>query len=128
MTPGFIEDGLLAETDPPALAGSSCSACTTVAFPATSRCPGCAGTAVARFPLPTRGTVWTWTEQRFAPKPPYRPPAHGFAPFVVGYVDLGPVLVESRITGPVEIGDVVELRLLDLDHGGTGFAFERVAP
>jgi len=35
------------------------------------------------------GTVWTWTVQRFPPKsPPYEPPAEGFQPFAVGYVEL----------------------------------------
>lgn len=36
-----------------------------------------------------RGKVWGYTVQRFAPKsPPYVPPAEGFAPFAVGYVEL----------------------------------------
>jgi uncharacterized OB-fold protein len=39
--------------------------------------------------LPAEGTLWTWTVQRFAPKsPPYVPPADGFRPFVLGYVEL----------------------------------------
>ncbi|MFN3599954.1 MAG: Zn-ribbon domain-containing OB-fold protein [Dietzia sp.] len=126
MTNTFAWDSLFAGIDPPVLAGSQCSTCSTVAFPVASRCPGCTGTEISRIGLPTRGTVWTWTEQRFAPKPPYQPPVGGFEAFVVGYVDLGPVLVESRITGRVEIGDEVELMLLDLDHGVTGFAFGRV--
>ena len=77
--------------------------------------------------LPNRGRVWTWTSQSFAPKPPYEVPESGFEPFVVGYVDLGPVLVESRILGPVVIGDEVELRLLPLTGGDISFAFEKVA-
>ena len=39
--------------------------------------------------LSTRGTVWGFTVQRFAPKsPPYVVPEGGFVPFAVGYVDL----------------------------------------
>jgi uncharacterized OB-fold protein len=39
--------------------------------------------------LPAEGTLWTWTVQRFAPKsPPYVPPADGFRPFALGYVEL----------------------------------------
>ena len=39
--------------------------------------------------LSRRGAVWGFTVQRFAPKsPPYVPPAEGFAPFAVGYVEL----------------------------------------
>jgi uncharacterized OB-fold protein len=62
--------------------------------------------------LPSTGTVWTWTVQRTQPKPPFRSPSP-FEPFAVAYVDLGPVLVESRLAGrDVDgwaIGDRVEL-------------------
>lgn len=62
--------------------------------------------------LPERGTVWSWTVQEFAPKPPYRAPGAEFEPFVLGYVDLGDVLVESRLDvsrGEVRIGLPVRL-------------------
>jgi uncharacterized OB-fold protein len=54
---------------------------------------------MARVELPDRGTLWTWTVQAFEPKPPYRAPESGFTPYGVGYVDLGEVIVESRLTG-----------------------------
>jgi len=39
--------------------------------------------------LARQGVVWAHTVQRFAPKsPPYVPPAEGFQPFAVGYVEL----------------------------------------
>ena len=39
--------------------------------------------------LSSRGTVWGYTVQRFAPKsPPYVVPPDGFVPFAVGYVEL----------------------------------------
>ena len=39
--------------------------------------------------LPAEGVVWTWTVQRFPPpSPPYIPPANGFRPFALGYVEL----------------------------------------
>jgi uncharacterized OB-fold protein len=42
-----------------------------------------------RIELGTRGTVWGYTVQRFAPKsPPYLVPAGGFTPYAVGYVEL----------------------------------------
>ncbi len=49
--------------------------------------------------LPARGTLWSFTIQRFAPKsPPYRC-ADAFLPFAVGYVELpGALIVESRLT------------------------------
>ncbi|KZF00860.1 hypothetical protein A2J04_11935 [Rhodococcus sp. EPR-279] len=121
-----IDDRLFVELDPPLLAGSSCGDCDVVVFPAAHRCPGCTGEYVTRIALPNRGTIWTWTTQAFAPKPPYQPSSSGFEPFVVGYVDLGAVLVESRIVGEVAIGDEVELRLLDVGGGQVTFAFARV--
>jgi uncharacterized OB-fold protein len=76
--------------------------------------------------LPERGTVWTWTSQTFAPKLPYVAADEGFEPFVVGYVDLGSVLVESRMVGAVAIGDEVQLRLLSISATESTFAFEKV--
>jgi len=62
--------------------------------------------------LPARGTVWTWTAQRFPVKPPFRAP-EPFEPFALGYVDLGVVRVEARLVGRAvdgwSIGDEVEL-------------------
>lgn len=47
--------------------------------------------------LSTDGTLWAFTVQHFEPKPPFR--AQGeFEPYGVGYVDLGPVIVETRLT------------------------------
>ena len=37
--------------------------------------------------------------QAIEPKAPYRAPDGGFAPYGVGYVDLGDVIVESRLLG-----------------------------
>ena len=121
-----VDETLFAQLDPPVLAGSGCAACAVVVFPATSRCPLCADSVMERQALPTRGTVWTWTSQSFAPKPPYVTPGAGFEPFVVGYIDLGSVLVESRIIGSVAIGDEVHLRLLSLSDNEITFAFEKV--
>ena len=73
----------------PALGASRCSHCSTVAFPATGLCSQCSRPAMSPFTLSTRGTVWAYTVQRFAPKsPPYVPPPNGFTPFAVGYVEL----------------------------------------
>jgi uncharacterized OB-fold protein len=71
--------------------------------------------------LPRRGVVWTWTVQRFEPKPPYVAPPGGFAPFAVGYVDLGEVLVESLLLGDPTIG--AEVSLVRAPAGGPGERF-----
>ena len=49
-------------------------------------------------PLSARGTLWSYTVQRFRPKsPPYAGP-DDFEPYAVGYVELpGEVIVETRI-------------------------------
>ncbi len=50
--------------------------------------------------LPSAGTLWSYTIQRFRPKsPPYAGP-ESFEPFAVGYVELpDAVIVEGRLTG-----------------------------
>ena len=78
----------------------------------SDRCASCGGGTAVRVDLDERGPIWTWTVQRFAPKAPYESPPEGFAPFAVGYVDLGDVFIESVIVGEVdtlEIGQAVHL-------------------
>lgn len=73
----------------PPLRGSRCRQCGNVAFPVAAGCQRCGSADVQPRDLSRRGTVWAHTIQRFAPKsPPYVPPAEGFAPFAVGYVEL----------------------------------------
>jgi uncharacterized OB-fold protein len=50
--------------------------------------------------LARRGRLWAWTTQEFPPpSPPYAGPAgKDFVPFAVGYVELGDVKVETRLT------------------------------
>ena len=103
---------LFASLDPLTLAGSRCGACTTVQFPPARQCAHCAAEDPARIALPTQGRIWTWTVQRFEPKAPYVAPSAGFAPYAVGYVDLGEVLVETLLqVGDRDpaIGDAVHL-------------------
>src|SRR5262245_18498260 len=111
--------GLLEVVDgQPRLLRSRCGTCSTETFPAQSSCPRCSSEDVGRAELATSGTVWTWTVQRFAPKPPFRGPKV-FEPFALGYVDLGTVRVEARLAGkPVEqwkIDDPVHLVVGALD-------------
>lgn len=80
------------------LVGSACRTCGTVTFPAQGSCPRCTGVDVEPRPLAARGTLWTFTVQRFPPKEPYRGDVAGFRPYAVGYVELQDgVLVESRL-------------------------------
>jgi uncharacterized OB-fold protein len=93
------------------LVGSRCDSCGNTTFPSQPNCSRCGGTMSA-VELPTHGTVWSWTVQRIAVKPPYTGP-QPFEPFVVGYVDLGSLKVESpmfgRDLGAWHIGEPVQL-------------------
>jgi uncharacterized protein len=71
------------------LTGSRCQHCGTVAFPPARGCQSCGRLSQTPLQLGSRGTVWGFTVQRFAPKsPPYVAPPGGFVPFAVGYVEL----------------------------------------
>lgn len=111
MSIAVVDESLFASTDPVVLRGSACKECDAHVFPAMASCPVCAGTSVAEVDLPTTGTVWSWTTQHFAPKAPFR--TDEFAPFSIGYVDLGPVIVEGWLLGKCEwsIGEPVTLSL-----------------
>ncbi len=131
MTITSIENSLFASLDPPRLAGSKCRACATVAFPAQAGCANCAGSDVETTELADSGTLWTWTVQAFEPRAPYVPPASGYEPYGVGYVDLGDVIVETRLVGDqgrFEIGMPMRLTLLpvrsDADTTVVTYAFE----
>ncbi|MCX6433299.1 MAG: OB-fold domain-containing protein [Actinobacteria bacterium] len=111
MAVDVVDATLFASVDPVALRGSVCAACGAHVFPALESCPMCAGVDVADVALPTQGTVWSWTTQHFEPKAPFR--TDGFAPFSIGYVDLGPVIVEGWLVGKTDwsIGEHVSLVL-----------------
>jgi uncharacterized OB-fold protein len=72
------------------LIGSRCPQCSTYVFPPRpSGCPNpaCDGDALEQVPLSRRGTVWSYTENRYAPPPPY-PSPDPFEPFAVAAVEL----------------------------------------
>ena len=116
--------------EPAVLAGSRCAADGTVVFPAQASCPRCSGRDVERVALPDRGVLWSWTVQHFRPRAPFRQDGEEFEPFAVGYVDLGDVVVESRLAAEPEalrIGLPMRLRWLPLwteaDRDVVGYAF-----
>jgi uncharacterized OB-fold protein len=131
MTTTSVDPTLFASLDPPRLAGSKCATCGTVTFPVQTGCAKCTGSDLQPVELPDRGTLWTWTVQAFEPKLPYRTPDGGFVPYGVGYVDLGNVIVEGRLTGDqsgLEIGMPMRLTLLPVWASDDGdvvtYAFE----
>ena len=125
-----VDPTLFASVDPVALRGSECAACGSQVFPALASCPTCSGVDVTDVTLPTEGTVWSWTTQHFAPKAPFR--TDEFAPFSIGYVDLGTVIVEGWLVGKTQwtIGEPVRLVLAkawtEADQPVHTFGFEAV--
>ena len=98
------------ETDPPRLRGGECADCATVTFPFQDTCPRCCGERITERALGTRGRLWTWTIQAFAPKLPYRGPRtpDAFRPYGVGYVELPG---EVRVEAPLTVADPERLRI-----------------
>ena len=85
----------------PRLIGSRCRSCSCVVFPVHASCPRCAGTSTESLLLARRGTLWTWTTQGFRPNTPSyvaNDASGAWEPYGVGYVDLGEVRVEGRLT------------------------------
>ncbi|MBS9376327.1 Zn-ribbon domain-containing OB-fold protein [Rhodococcus sp. B50] len=80
-----------------ALRGARCAQCATVTFPSQQSCPRCGATEMNPEALPTVGVLWSYTVQSFAPKKPFLT-TEPFTAFGVGYIDLGDVIVESRLT------------------------------
>ncbi|MEY2926991.1 MAG: hypothetical protein RL367_1468 [Pseudomonadota bacterium] len=109
-----IAQGLFTEEAPPRLIGGRDRASGRIVFP----CP--AGDGYEPWPLQRRGTLWSWTVQRYRPKsPPYTGP-EAFRPWAVGYVELaGETIVESRLEGvdfaTIHIGMALELTQVPLD-------------
>jgi uncharacterized protein len=101
MTQVPVADNLFTwPADEPQLIGSRCTACGMVTFPVQGSCPRCASTEMAEHLLARRGRLWAWTTQDFPPpSPPFAGPSgRDFVPFGVGFIDLGDVKVEARLT------------------------------
>ena len=131
-----VADGVFTwPADEARLIGSRCAACGIVTFPVQDSCPRCASTEMVEHLLPRRGRLWAWTTQEFPPpSPPYAgPTGAAFVPYGVGYVELGEVRVETRLTRTegLRIGMDMELVLIPFRTDDDGnevvtFAFRPV--
>jgi uncharacterized OB-fold protein len=110
----------------PQLIASRCTDCGEVAFPKQDGCPSCTGRHGEEILLSRRGTLWTWTIQRFPPpSPPFIGDSEHFVPFGVGYIELAEgIRVESRLSesdpAKLEIGMEMELRIEKFTDGKDG--------
>lgn len=129
IAPDIFAEGSLSDPAGPQLLAGRHRESGRLVFP----CPATGGEAAYEpYMLARRGTLWSFTIQRFQPKsPPYAGP-EAFEPYAVGYVELpGEIIVESRLTGipfdQLRIGMPVRLttQILDFASGEQriGFAF-----
>lgn len=102
----------------PALLGSRCDGCGTFSFPAeTSYCknPDCSSTSFESVELSRRGRIWSYTDARYQPPPPYMA-ADPYVPFCLAAVELADeklVVMGQVVPGitvdDLAVGDEVEL-------------------
>ncbi len=114
----------------PHLIGARCAQCATYVFPPReSNCPNpaCAVDELETVALSPRGTLWSYTENRYAPPPPY-PATDPFEPFAVAAVQLadeGLIVLGKVVTGTLaadlKIGMTMELTTMPLYVDDAGF-------
>lgn len=111
------------ESGNPHLVGAKCPLCATYVFPPRPKgCPNpaCDGNELDPVALSRRGTVWSYTENRYAPPPPY-PSPDPFEPFAVAAVELADEglivlgkVVEGTLAADLAIGTEMELTTMPL--------------
>ena len=113
----------------PNLIGATCPQCGTYVFPPReNNCPnpGCSADELEQVRLSRRGTLWSYTENRYQPPPPY-PQSDPFEPFAVaavqlaeeGLIVLGKV-VEGTGAADLKVGMAMELTTMPLYVGDDG--------
>ncbi len=97
-------DGWFTGGAEPRLLGSRCTACGTYFFPKETfacRNPRCGGSALEETPLSSRGTLWSFTDNRYPPPPPFVA-GEPFEPYAVAAVELA--LEKMVVLGQVARG------------------------
>lgn len=125
MSQRALADGLYRLVDgAPRLLGGRRKSDGKLAFPLPQ---GAQGELYEPVELASDGVLWSYTVQRFRPKPPYAGPGddRSFRPYAVGYVELpGQIIVESHIAtsdfGALKIGQPMRLTLIPFRHDPDG--------
>ncbi len=104
--------------DEPALLGSRCATCGTSFFPREQtfcRNPACRGREFEAIELSRRGRIWSFTDNRFQPPPPYVS-SDPFVPYTIVAVELAAeqMVVLGQLapgvdTATLAVGQEVEL-------------------
>ena len=115
---GWFTTGDGGATSAPSLLGSRCTECGTYAFPAEKsfcRNPDCSSTSFETVELSRRGRIWSYTDARYQPPPPYVA-ADPYVPFCLAAVELAAeklVVMGQVVLGvtvdDLTVGDEVEL-------------------
>lgn len=87
-----IVDGWFTDDqDAPTLIGSKCPVCGTYVFPPRDGdCPSptCESATLDRTPMSRRGTIWSYTENRYTPPAPFVSTTTPFEPYALAAVSL----------------------------------------
>ncbi|NGX08043.1 OB-fold domain-containing protein [Mycobacteroides franklinii] len=108
------------ESGQPHLIGGKCTHCATIVFPPrANNCPNpaCDSDVLDQVPLSSHGTVWSYTENQYAPPPPY-PASDPYEPYAIAAVELaaeGIIVLGKVVTGTgaadLKVGQAMELAL-----------------
>lgn len=126
------------QADPePRLLGSRCAACGAWCFPPVAvHCPNpaCQGGDLEVRPLSRRGRVWSFTDARYQPPPPFVPRHDPYRPFALAAVELAEGLVvlgqvaDGYGLADLAVGAEVEVVVEPLDDRGPGHTVWRWRP
>jgi len=95
----------------PTLLGQRCATCGTYVFPrADLGCPNpaCVSVDMEVVPLSRHGKVWSYTDARYQPPPPYVVPTDEHVPFAIAAVELAEegLVVMGQVVAGVSVDDL----------------------
>ena len=136
-----IEGWFAVGDDGPHLSGARCGECGTYVFPPRATgCPNpaCTNDELDPVPLARTGTLWSFTENRYQPPPPY-PQTDPFEPYALAAVELDDdgIVVLGQVARHVHARDLrvgmemqLELDVLhrDDEHDYLGYVWAPAAP
>ena len=105
-----VEGWFTTDPDRPALLGTQCTTCQAIFFPREEsfcRNPQCMGREFTERELSRTGTVWSFTDNRYQPPPPYMS-SDPFEPYTIAAVELAAeqMVVLGQVVPGVAIEDL----------------------
>lgn len=103
-------DGWLVADGEAALLGSQCTSCQSYFFPKETffcRNPSCKGSDFREVALSQRGTLWSYTDNRYPPPKPYVAP-DPFVPYIIAAVELEKekMVILGQVVSGVDISEL----------------------